>query len=74
MQIRVVPGAGFRRAWLRALGRGRVRAVTGRVKIIGVDEKVSFGEIVNRNAFDAVAAYQYVIPVPKKKKKKRTGR
>ena len=71
MLLRVVPGAGFRRAWLSLLGRARVRSTTGMIKINSVDEKVSFGEVVGRKTFDAVATYQYVIPAPKKKKKRK---
>jgi len=68
MLLRVVPGAGFRQAFLSALGQGRVAGQSGLVRITLVDERVSFGEVINREAFDSVAAYQYLIPAPVKKK------
>lgn len=64
MLLDAVPGASFRRDYLAAFGRGTPARTTGRIRLTVVDEMVSFGEIIDRQAFDSVAGYQYVIPAP----------
>ncbi len=68
MTLIVVPGAGFRQQYLSGLGKNKPAKISGKIKIIKVDESLAVAEIVNRNNFDSIALYQYVILKPEKRK------
>ena len=55
------PSSTFRTQYLSSYGRDISAAPGGTIEVIEADEAISIGRIIQRQAFDVIAAYQYAV-------------